>query len=292
MNLFSFIEKRKQIQVSLVFNFLSSSLSYFDFSSFELLENFQHFNILQKKNSATDILLLICFFTQNDNYFVDKSLKKFLIKYNKLTLEKPFQISLFEKIFLNKNYKISKKNFSNELKLFYKQSVNNAYLKYKSPIITSEIFLLTSITDNPILFKNLLKFFIKNKRQWFILKYKLIKHIYFENHYLNLYVKKNLWNYSYLLDKYNTKKKINNFLKNSNKFNLQQNLEIIKRVFGVKNKSYIFIKETESILNLRSLIFSFLLKLNFQQILEDDILLNQKEFSERKYKTQFNKIKN
>lgn len=290
MNLFSFIERRKQIQVSTLFNFLSSSLSYFDFSSFELMENFQQFNILKKKenySSFKDILLLICFFTQKDNYFINKSLKKFIIKYNKGKLKQ--DLSLFEKIFFKKNFQITKKTFSNELKIFYEQSINNAYVKYKSPIVTSEIFLLTSITENPVLFKQFLKFFIKNKKQWFILKYKLIRHIYFENYSLNLYVKKTLWNYSYLLDKYSYQKRNNNFVKKSIKFKLKQNLEILKRFFGLKKNSQIFIKESESILNLRSIIFSVLLKSNFQKILEDDILLNKKDFSIRNYKIKLDK---
>nr|YP_010139352.1 ClpN [Poterioochromonas malhamensis]QQK55018.1 ClpN [Poterioochromonas malhamensis] len=288
MNLFSFIEKRKQIQIYTLFTFLSSSLSYFDFSSFELMENFQEFTILKSKktiSSFNDILLGICLFTQKNNYFINKSLKKFLIHSSTLTSKKKSALSLFEKIYFTKNYKEYKKLLANEIKDFYEEAVKKSLVKYKTPVITSEIFILTSISQNPIFFKNFLKFFIKNQKQWFLLKYKLVRHIYFENYFLNNSINKNLLNYTYLLDKYSFIKKTKKIGKNQIESNFfEQIFKIMKKFFRSKKKLTIIKKDNESILKLRSLLFSSLLKSNFQKILEDDILLNVKDFSKRKYK--------
>ena len=293
MNLFSFIEKRKQIQIYTLFTFLSSSLSYFDFSSFELMENFQEFTILKPKNtisSFNDILLGICLFTQKNNYFINKSLKNFLIDSSKLAYKKKGVLSLFEKIYFTKNYKECKKILANEIKDFYEEAVKKSLVKYKTPVITSEIFFLTSISQNPIFFKNFLKFFIKNQKQWFLLKYKLVRHIYFENYFLNNSINKNLLNYTYLLDKYSFIKKTKKIGKNQIESNFfEQIFKIMKKFFRSKKKLTIIKKDNESILKLRSLLFSSLLKSNFQKILEDDILLNVKDFSKRKYKSNLRK---
>lgn len=281
MNAFLFEEKRKKNYLTTILYYTLSSISCFEFASPTLLQNFQELEILKhnmKNFSFIDVFIFCSFFIQKKKFLMNPFLKKFFKKTNNKLKDFKIKISIFEKLAIKKKIKSYNQLLSDELLKFYKISVEKAFLKYNYPIITKENFLVTSINDNPVKFQNVLKFFFKNKRQWYIFQYKIIRYIYFKNLFLQRFTKKNLGYYYYLLEKFNQK----NFLKGKimKKIRFQKIKEFFKKLeifFFKKKRSKKISFKTKGVLRFRSLLIHFLLTVNFQQILEDDIFLNRSQ---------------
>lgn len=288
MNTFSFSEKRKKNQVNNLLNFYLSALSYFDFASFQLLQNLQELYSMQKgfkKIKYIDLLIFSCFIVQKEKFYLNKYLKKFLKFFFQESLgSKQKKISIFEKIFLQKTFFFFKEPLKNNIDFFFENLFLKNFDDQLNPIINSEKFLLEIIQRAPLNFKNVLQIFYKKTSQWYIFRYKLFRHLYFQEIVFCKKIKKDYLQYFYILQKYNPKQKIKGKLEKGNK-----KLTILKFDNFWKNflpkrkyisKSLILNK---NVLNFRTMLINYLLKSNFQLVLEDQIILNNKKKIKRAY---------
>lgn len=287
MNTFTFSEKRKKNHIKSILSFYLSSLSYFDFASFELLQNLQEIYSLQKgvsKIKYIDLLIFSCFCIQKKKFLFHTYLKKFFKEFFAQSLETEKKISFFEKISLKKTISFWKGSIGNELDFFVEKSFLGNFTKQVNPVITSEKLVLGLIERNPLTFKNVLQIIFKKTSQWHIFRYKLLRHLYFQEISFHKNIKKNYYQYLYLFQKYNKKKKIAKKLeKKKKKFSFSNIKDFWKAIFVRKKIGLKMLLTNKSVLSFRTALINSLLKSNFQLVLEDEILLNKQKKLKRNY---------
>jgi hypothetical protein len=121
-------------------------------------------------------------FSDKRNYFIYRLFKKFL------------NISLFEQSFV----KFDVKN-SHESNLIFEKAAENALARFKTPVITPEILFITMMEQKNNRVGKIIKKFLKNDTDWYLLRYKLIKRIHYQETDIRTNVRKNDHYFVYLL---------------------------------------------------------------------------------------------
>jgi hypothetical protein len=106
----------------------------------------------------------------------------------------------FRKIF--KDFQLSKikpLKYAHEVNLLLEKTAENALLRFKTPVITPEIFLITLMEEKNNKSGKLLKKLLKTESNWYLLRYKLIKRIHLQESEIKSKVKKNEHYFTYLL---------------------------------------------------------------------------------------------
>ena len=264
-------EQRRRNQVYQRLDYLLSFLTYFDFFSndaFKIIKNSKLITSFYNREFVTPEFLFFSFFYSDskilqllENYNITKEICVEIS--NKLTNTSLNQNnSIFNKIksLVNNINQITReekfiKN-SYEITILYEKASENAMVRFKTPIITSEILFLTLLENNSKIIK-LLKKKLNSDLDWYLLKYKLIKRIHLEESKIREEIVKNQHFFGYLLKLQLTNSEFNILLKN----NLLQ--------IGV--------------LLFRNTIVSELLQININNILFSDIKKSIKVMNTRKY---------
>lgn len=266
-------EQRKSIQIYSILSYFSKFISFYDFYSQECYESFLYSIYLlwiSENKLLSPEFLLLGFLKEA------QSLKQILIEYG-LTFEK-VQNDLFNNTKNRNGTHIFFKNYENFFNLkkksitknstFYTLSesscillnkvIENAFLRFKTPIVTPELFFLTLLesTENPM--SLLIKKNLGNDVNFFTLKYKLTKLLYDKELSIKTVVPKSFRFYAYLL-------KTNlNFLELENIY--LSNFKVAQLFF------------------LRYHIFNEILKSNFEVLFIKDIYNLIKFSNNRKYR--------
>jgi hypothetical protein len=208
-------EIRKRHYTYTLLDYILSNSTYFDFFSLDTFQVLMHTKYVGSICLSTEKVIgseffLFSFLT------LDLPIKKFLEDHNISSKEIGLLISsvnqlnskvlidkkdfYFRKIF--KDFQLSKikpLKYAHEVNLLLEKTAENALLRFKTPVITPEIFLITLMEEKNNKSGKLLKKLLKTESNWYLLRYKLIKRIHLQESEIKSKVKKNEHYFTYLL---------------------------------------------------------------------------------------------
>lgn len=218
-------EKRRRYQIYKSLEYQLSNYTYFDFFSYDAFKIAKHSKILAQlykvPNVTTELLILPFFdsefsiieifkkfglnqeFINNFNIYIKERIQKAKKKDNQQSIvtkilnkiKKNYKINFFEKdIFINQ-----KIIYSYQVHKIFEKTAENALKRFKTPIITPEILLITLMEDKTLKINDFLKKKVVNETSWYLLRYKLLKSLYKEEVNIKTQVKKNYHFFAYLL---------------------------------------------------------------------------------------------
>ncbi len=216
-------EKRKRLQVYNTIDYLLDLSTFMDFYSKDLIQilnnselfasatiNLNKIGSYKNRKIEVEDILYSFFLTKTNlkNILNDYNLtSKDISKYFSYSFKKSAPSSIFsyikEMILPQTEPKFQriewqdKPKFSEEVHFLFKNSIINAIDRFKTPVITSEIFFITlmeSNTKHAKIIKNSL-----SEENWYMLRYKLIKNIHSEESSLRTDVAKSQKYFAYLL---------------------------------------------------------------------------------------------
>lgn len=214
------MEKRRRYQAYMSLDYLLSVVTYFDFfsvDSFNIAKKAKELTQLFDKKTVTSDLLLLPFFEYNSE------IANLLIKYginekevseiittihnsseknlaeNTIKSVKNFFINIDIPI-LSEILIISKKTkYSYEVNQIFEKAAENAIRRFKTPVISSDILLITMLESKKSRIGKLLKQFLKTDTNWYMLRYALMKRLHTQELAIRTDVPKNQQYFAYLL---------------------------------------------------------------------------------------------
>ena len=203
------VEKHKRLQIYTSLDCLLSVITYFDFFSydaFKIAKDSKIFAEALEKNIVTTECLLFPFLTS------PLSIKEILSDYNltvktigprfEITSKKQEKkgINLFQFIPFFKTTKSKKSvQYSYNVNMIFEKAAQNALSRFKTPVITPEILFITIMEEKSSKVSKVIKKIINNETNWYLLRYNLMKRIYFDELAIKNDVKKNQHYFAYLL---------------------------------------------------------------------------------------------
>jgi len=199
-------EKRRRNQIYIVLDYLFSGLTYFDFfsvDSFELVKISKILSALYKKEFVGSDFLLLSFFLNSSQISIFNELG--ITSKNALNLILNQESIKNDFLFLKKikfsfiSLSFHEKIFSYETNFIFEKSAENALIRFKTPIITSDILLVTILEEKNTKAYKLLKSILNSSVKLYLLRYKLIKRIHIQESFIRNEVSKNQHYFAYLL---------------------------------------------------------------------------------------------
>lgn len=221
-------EQRRRNQVYKTLDYLLSVITYFDFFSaaaFKITKNSKDIAKIYKSISVTSEFLILSFIYSNteiskllEEYGITKEQTSELINQFPENLKKKDDLIIsflpnFKKFF-DKKEKNYENKFSHEMNVLFEKASENALIRFKTPIISSEILFLTLIEQKNNKTIKLLKKLIGNDLNWQLLRYKLIRRIHREESSIREEIGKNQYYFAYLLKIQLTDTEFDNLIKN------------------------------------------------------------------------------
>jgi hypothetical protein len=187
------LERRRRHQAYTALDYHLSLTTYFDFFSFDtfqIAKDAKYLTQIEKGKNVTSDILLLAFFSKHlkiseilNNFGLKKEsifekVSSFSNKEDTIieNLVKKFQISFpvsFQSLALN-----TKIEYSLEVNHIFEKAAENAFLRFKTPLIGTEILFLTLLEEEETLAGKILKEIFPTDFDWFSLRYELIKKIY------------------------------------------------------------------------------------------------------------------
>lgn len=208
-------EKRRRHQLYSLLDYYLSFFTFFDFLSydnFQLLKNAYFLSKLANKEKIETDFLLLSFFQKEsnllkilneyglDNNFTEKLIKKLLpLKYSTIKDENVIFNSNSKFDFLEEKNISQNFLYSEELLTLFQKAAENALVRFKTPIISSEILFITLMEDRNCLGGKLIKEYFESNREWFLLRYALMKQLHQHESIIKGEVIKNQHYFAYLL---------------------------------------------------------------------------------------------
>lgn len=214
------MEKRRRYQAYMSLDYLLSVVSYFDFfslDSFNIAKKAKELTQLFEKKIVTSDLLLLPFFEYNLE--IASILEKYGINQTELTeiifdTQKTKDNNIFRNsIKVVKNFLINidipivsevlivskETKYSYEINQIFEKAAENAVTRFKTPVISSEILLITMLEAKKSTVGKLLKQFLKSDTNWYMLRYSLMKRLHNQELAIRTNVPKNQQYFAYLL---------------------------------------------------------------------------------------------
>jgi hypothetical protein len=225
------VEKRRRNQFYSSLDYLLSLLTYFDFFSFDAFKIAKHSKCLAQSfghKEVTSEFLLLPFAELDSGLEVilkESKLTPSIIKYHlHLNREQP---SLIQKIlnripliywidkFLDPAILDPSIDFSYHATLLFEKTAENALTRFKTPVITPEILFVTLMEEKKsnagkIILKN-----VNNEVDWYLLRYKILKRIHYQELAVRNGVTKNQHYFGYLLKTQLTELEFNRMIERS-----------------------------------------------------------------------------
>ena len=197
-------EKRRRNQSYQALDYILSRVTYFDFFSsdaFNIAKHSKYFAQLFAAKSVTSEFLLFPFFycdSNLSNLLEECEIKeKFLNRLNDTLNSK----KISKQILKEWNYNPRNENilYSTEVNLIFEKASENALLRFKTPVITSEILFLTLMESVDTKVGKLIQNKILTATEWHLLRYRLIKSLHNNESLIRSDVSKNQQYFAYLL---------------------------------------------------------------------------------------------
>lgn len=206
------LEKRKRSQVYITLDYILSFITYFDFFSldaFKIAIRSKYFAQSCDKKIVGSEFLLIPFFESNSQIskiLQESNLSKTSIRNMLSSNFTSKKLSLGEKIwvytgiplFIDKVTFDGSIKYSYEAHLIFEKAAENALLRFKTPVITPEILFITIMEQKNSKAERILKKFLTNQMDWYLLRYKLLKRIHNQEVNIRSEVKKNQQYFAYI----------------------------------------------------------------------------------------------
>lgn len=213
------IEKRRRHQTYMALDYFLSAVTYFDFFSsdtFKIVKNAKYLAQICDTNVTSEFLLLPFFSYPshvsnilNDFGITEEIIEKIvaniqpkkkanIFQKQKVYLKKTFQnvkgFFVRETLSLNQNVK-----YSHEVNKIFEKTAENALVRFKTPVISPEILFITLIEDKNSKAAKIIRKFLKDDIEWYLLRYKLIKRIHNQESNIRSEVVKNQHYFAYLM---------------------------------------------------------------------------------------------
>lgn len=212
-------EKRRRHQTYMALDYFLSAVTYFDFFSadaFKVVKNAKYLAQICNKNVTSELLLLPFFsypsdvskilgdfgITEEDIENIVASLqtkkKENFIQKQKNNLSQTLKNvkGFFIKETLALNQKVK---YSHEVNKIFEKAAENALVRFKTPVISPEILFITIIEEKNTKAAKIIKKFLKDDVEWYLLRYKLIKRIHNQESNIRSEVIKNQHYFAYLM---------------------------------------------------------------------------------------------
>lgn len=222
-------EKRRRYQAYKLLEYNLSSFTYFDFfsfDSFQIVKNAKFLAHLYKKNEVNSELLLVPFFDINleiakllkEFGFDETFIKNFSTNLKKILLEEKTKqnenkiIFSIKKItqnlefFWNKYFQSNSENlfnqnirYSYEIHQIFEKATENGLKRFKTPVITPEILFITLMEEKNSKVGKKIRNILNNETTWYLIRYKLLKRLYYQEVTIRNQIPKNQHFFAYLL---------------------------------------------------------------------------------------------
>ena len=196
-------ERRRRNQSYQSLDYMLSRITYFDFFSadaFNIAKHSKYFTQLFGKNVVTSEFLLFPFFYCDSNLLC--LLDKFEIKQKFLEiLNQKFNFNHLSPKNLKSSNFMENENipYSNEVNFLFEKTAENALVRFKTPVITSEILFLTLMESTDTNVGKLIQNQILTNTEWHLLRYRLVKSLHNNESIIKSEVSKNQQYFAYLL---------------------------------------------------------------------------------------------
>jgi hypothetical protein len=213
------LEKRRRHQTYMALDYFLSAVTYFDFFSsdaFKVVKNAKYLAQICNTNVTSELLLLPFFSYPSD---VSKILGDFNITEQKIEKivaslqpqkkegfftkkKKAFQkgFNSMKGFFVKETLALNQKvKYSHEVNKIFEKAAENALVRFKTPVISPEILFITIIEEKNTKAAKIIKKFLKDDVDWYLLRYKLIKRIHNQESNIRSEVIKNQHYFAYLM---------------------------------------------------------------------------------------------
>lgn len=221
-----FFEKRKRSQAYMYMQSLFSQITFFDFFTKDALDILilakKIALILEEKVITEDILILafyfsegeFSFFFKNENITSEIILETYFLK-NSTNIKTQNSILMilkdqlknrknsFTELFLSPDPIKQNLSFSPKLFFFLNKTLEIALEKYKTPVISSDVLLLSLLDSSA---GNKLKKLLNSPEQWYRLRFKILKNLYREEDIIKNQLSLNQQQFAYLAKIYLSQK--------------------------------------------------------------------------------------
>lgn len=214
------LEKRRRHQIYTLLDYTLSAITYFDFFSqdtFTIIKHSKYLAQASKRNYFTSEFLLIPFLdskfelsTLLKEYDLNEiEIGKLITSLNNIPkrsfAEKRdyFFYQIFKKVgnfsFFDKSLITKKLKNSFDVSFLFEQAAENALIRFKTPVITPEILFITMMEEENTKVSKIIKKFFPEETNWYLLRYKLIKRIHFQEVNIRAEIPKSEQYFAYLL---------------------------------------------------------------------------------------------
>ena len=213
------LEKRRRHQTYMALDYFLSAVTYFDFFSsdaFKVVKNAKYLAQICNTNVTSELLILPFFSYPSD---VSKILGDFNITERKIenivaslqpkekesffTKKKKFfqqRINRIKGFFVKETLALNQKvKYSYEVNKIFEKAAENALMRFKTPVISPEILFITIIEEKNTKAAKIIRKFLKDDVEWYLLRYKLIKRIHHQESNIRSEVIKNQHYFAYLM---------------------------------------------------------------------------------------------
>jgi len=214
------LEKRRRYQIYQNLDYRISVIGFFDLFSidaFNLLKHAKFFAQGCGKKLVTSEVVLLAFLSKDSSLspllkkyeLNSKLIGEYVTDFNKISPRsfpekqsynfKSFFNDLKGSLFVKDFSLINKITYSRELNKLFEKTSENALTRFKTPIISSEILFLTLMEEKTSRFSKILKKYLKNDMDWYLLRYDLLKSLHSQESIIRSDVVKNHQYFAYLL---------------------------------------------------------------------------------------------
>jgi hypothetical protein len=212
------LEKRRRSQAYKYLDYFLSKYTYFDYFSrdtFEIVKFSKYLAQINQKDHVTPDLLFLSFLNATlisgqllQKYGFDEKFVQDFFSKSKPDFYKKF-LKIFKNIQIFKNLSkfLQKEKFfidqhidySYEVHQIFEKSAQNALSRFKTPLITPEILLITLMEDKNSSIGQMIEEKLIETTNWYIFRYKLLKYLYFQEINLRTNIPRNQHFFAYLL---------------------------------------------------------------------------------------------
>lgn len=237
-------EIRRRNQAYLSLDYMLSNVSYFDFFSYDTTKIIKLSHCITKdckKSLITSEFILLSYLLNVDPSLIPifkkhgltvQSVGTLITKSNNL-IKTPY-IKKYKKIFQEKLLAVldvifgpAKKpsdkknvsffndiNYSNEVDVLFEKAAENAIIRFKTPVVNSDILFITMLEEKNSPAGKILKKLVSKPMDWYLLRFELLKRLHRKESILRTDVKINYRYFAYLLNIQYSDKELEKIIKN------------------------------------------------------------------------------
>ena len=211
------LEQRRRNELYVKLDYLLSVVTYFDFFSidtFKIVKLSKEICQIYNFKEVTKEVLFLAFLSSNSQIvallkeynITQENILKEVISQNPDNFKNSFK-------YVNSLEKKLTVTYSKEITFIFEKAAENCLLRFKTPIISSEILFLTLLENDDLPF-SFFKKLLGNETNWYLLKYKLVKRIHTEESNIRENITKNQHYFAYLLKSQLTEMEFERLIKN------------------------------------------------------------------------------